>query len=164
MSSQIKDVEVSRFVVSCFSNDATNSVCGSTHVSFPTKGMIRGDSFAMKLSHVEYLAKLYDGGILEQILESVSLYNRQLLGRKDNTKMLRNRSLLYIDAGQRALQRVGLLDEQDNLLNADQTPPDDSYDEFRSLFRGFNNLTHEEKVEFNEMFKVLLKDTLKIRV
>ena len=111
--------ERKQILVCCPSNDAVNSVCGSTHVAFPTKGINRGYPYAIELSHVEYLAQLYNGGVLKQTSESVS-YDPQLSGHKDNTKMLRNRSLLYIGAGHRTLQRVGLLDVHGDFLNADQ--------------------------------------------
>ena len=64
--------------------------------------------------------------------------------------MLRDRFLLHIGVGQRALQRVGLIDENGNFLDADQDSTlHDPQGVFRAQLRVLNSLSHWDTCSVN---------------
>ena len=159
-----------QILISCPSNDGVNSVCKNTHSTFPRRKALRAYPYSVELQHVKALAKKYNGGSdTEQVIEHVpKSHITQLLGQSLDHQKIRNRSLLYIGGGERTLQRVGLRDEDGRFIAADgrfivdSDNDPDHFAQFRSLFRSFNVLDRTGELEFDELFKELYKQTLKV--
>ena len=151
-----------QILVCCPSNDATNSVCRNTHKAYEKEDLIRLHPYNVEKSYMQWVARRYG---MEQTFESVSTLNPHLVESTTDTKAKRHLSLIAIGAAHRTLQRVGLIDKDGNFLDIDDADTRYTGTEraFQVLFRRYHDLSHEEELDLDRFFKLLFKDTLKVR-